>query len=431
MRYTRLPAPFFAKNRANLAKQLPIGALAVLHSNDVMPTNADGTMGFSQNSDLFYLSGIDQEESVLILFPSARDPKKREILFVRETSELLEIWEGAKLSKLQAREASGVQTVMWTSEFPRVLRESMLEAQTVFLNLNEHGRADTTVETRERRFVDEVRRDFPLHPLGRLAPLLTRLRMIKAPEEIEAIRVASRTTEAGFRRLLGFVKPGVMEYEIEAELLHEYTRGRSRGWSYSPIIASGKNACVLHYVENNAVCADGELILLDVAAEYGNYHSDMTRTIPANGRFSPRQRAVYDAVLRVLRACSAMLRPGLTLENYREKSNKLMETELIGLGLLDAEAVKNQDPEQPLFRKYFMHGMSHHIGLDVHDVGDASLPFAAGMLLTVEPGIYIREEGLAVRLENLILIGEDENEDLMADVPIEADEIEALMGNRG
>lgn len=430
MRYTRLPASFFVANRARLAQQLPEGALAVLHSNDVMPTSADGSMGFSQNSDLYYLSGIDQEESVLLLFPAARDPKKREIMFVRETSELIEIWEGAKLSKAAAREVSGVPTVMWTSDFNRVLREMMLEAQTVFLNLNEHLRADTTIETRERRFVDEVRRDFPLHPLNRLAPLLTRLRMIKAPEEIEAIRVASRVTEAGFRRLLHFVKPGVAEYEIEAELLHEYTRGRSRSWSYSPIIASGKNACVLHYVENNAICANGELILLDVAAEYAGYHSDMTRTIPVNGRFTPRQRAVYDAVLRVLRACCALLRPGLTLENYREKSNRLMESELIGLGLLDADEVKKQDPEQPLFRRYFMHGMSHHIGLDVHDVSDAALPFAARMLLTVEPGIYIREEGLAVRLENLILIGEDENEDLMASVPLEAGEIEALMAAR-
>ncbi len=430
MRYTRLPASFFVANRARLAALLPPGALAVLHSNDVMPTNADGVMGFCQNSNLYYASGIDQEESVLLLFPSARDPKKREILFVRETSELLEIWEGAKLSKPEAREVSGLETVLWTSEFPRVLRELMIEAQTVFLDLNEHARADTTVETRQRRFVEQVRRDFPLHPLHRLAPLLTRLRMIKAPEEIEAIRAASRVTESGFRRLLQFVKPGVAEYEIEAELLHEYTRGRSRGWSYSPIIASGKNACVLHYVENNAICASGELILLDVAAETANYRSDMTRTIPANGRFTPRQRAVYDAVLRVLRACCALLRPGLTPEDYREKSNRLMEAELIDLGLIDAEAVKNQDADAPLFRQYFMHGMSHHIGIDVHDVSDSALPFAAGMLLTVEPGIYIREEGLAVRLENLILIGETGNEDLMASVPIEADEIETLMQAR-
>ncbi len=429
MRYVQLPATVFQANRERLIAQLPAGALAILNSNDIMPTNADGTLGFCQNSDLYYLSGVDQEDTILLLFPTARDPKRREILFVRETSDLIAVWEGAKLSKEGARAVSGVQTVMWSGDFQRVLRDLMLEAEVVYLNLNEHLRADNPVQTRDQRCGEELRRRFPLHSYARLAPILTRLRMIKSPAEVDAIREATATTAAGFARLLHFVRPGVQEFEVEAELMHEYLRGRSRGFSYPPIIASGANACVLHYVENNATCADGELLLLDVAAEYANYHSDMTRTIPVNGRFTPRQRAVYDAVLRVLRACSALLRPGVLPADYQKEAGQLMEAEIIGLGLIDAEAVKNQDPDQPLYRKYFMHGMSHHIGIDVHDVNDPGLPFAAGMILTVEPGIYIREEALAVRLENLIVIGENSNEDLMQNVPIEADEIESLMQN--
>lgn len=427
MRYTPLPAAFFARNRERLIALLPAGSLAILHANDVMPTNADGTMGFVQNADLYYLSGIDQEDTVLLLCPHALDPKRREMLFVRETNELLQVWEGAKLSKEAARAASGIASVHWLQELDRVLRELALESQVLCLNLNEHARASSLVQTREARFVDEIKSRFPLHQLARLAPLMHRLRMVKAREEIEAIRQATRVTEAGFRRLLGFVQPGVMEFEVEAELLHEYTRGRSRGFSYPPIVASGANACVLHYVENDAVCQDGDLLLLDVAAEYAYYRSDMTRTIPVNGRFTPRQRDVYEAVLRVLRACSSLLRPGLLPRDYATEAAGIMEGELISLGLIDAEEVKSQNPDAPLYRKYFMHGMSHHIGLDVHDVHDPSLPYQAGMILTVEPGIYIREEGLAVRLENLIVIGEGGNEDLMAGVPIEADEIEALM----
>jgi Xaa-Pro aminopeptidase len=429
MRYEPLPASFFQANRARLVAALPPQAIAVLNSNDVMPTNADGTLGFCQNSDLLYLSGVDQEETILVLFPGARDPKRREVLFVRETSELLAIWEGAKLSKEQARELTGIETVLWTGDFERVFREMMLEASAVFLNRNEHLRANSPVQTRDDRFLERVKSEFPLHRLERLAPLLTRLRMTKAPEEIEAIRVATRTTEAGFRRLLSFVKPGVREWEVEAELMHEFLRGRSRGFSYSPIVASGKNACVLHYVENNATCEAGELLLLDVAAEYAGYHSDMTRTIPVNGRFSPRQRAVYDAVLRVLRGCVPLLRPGTVVADYQKAAARLVETELIGLGLLDAHEVESQNSETPLYKQYFMHGMSHHIGLDVHDVSDPSLPFGAGMILSVEPGIYIREEGLAIRLENLVVIGEEENEDLIQNVPLEADEIERLMNS--
>ena len=434
-RYNPIDSALFTLNRERLSALLPPGALAIFNSNDVMPTNADGTMAFRQNNDIFYLSGVDQEESVLLIFPGARDPKRREILFVRETSELLAVWEGAKLDKDAARAISGIANVRWTSDLPQILRELALEAQTIYLNQNEHARASIVVETRDARFLKEIQRDFPLHPLGRLAPLMHGLRMIKSTLEIEAIQTACDTTAAGFERLLTFIKPGTSEFEIEAELLHEYTRGRSRGFAYTPILASGANACVLHYIENNAICRDGELILMDVAAEYGNYNSDMTRTIPVNGRFTPRQRAVYDAVTRVFRACAQMLKPGILLRDYQRDAEALMEDELIGLGLMSAD--QKRDPNSrgdvrdeatpPAFRKYFMHGVSHHIGLDVHDVNDPNVPLAPGMVLTIEPGIYIREENLAVRTENIVVIEASGARDLMAGVPIEADDIEARM----
>ena len=432
MRYTRLPASFFQANRTRLAELLPTGAVAVVSSNDVMPTNADGTLGFVQNSDLVYLSGVDQEETTLILFPSARDPKMREMLFLRETSELIAIWEGERLTKPGAREVSGVESVFWTGAFNQKLREAMFEADSVFLASNEHLRNGSEVETRERRFIEHVRREFPLHPLNRLAPLIYNLRLRKSPEELEAIREATRTTVAGFRRLLAFVKPGVEEFEVEAELSHEYLRRRSRTFSFPPIIASGKNATVLHYVENNATCNDGDLLLLDCAAEYANYHSDMTRTIPVNGRFTDRQRAVYDAVLRVLKFTKTQLKPGIQPKEVQQKVERFMEEELIGLGLIkeDERAPEGyfDDPDaKPAFKKFFMHGVSHQIGLETHDVTRSHTPLAPGMVVTVEPGIYIRDEGIGIRLENLIVIGETENEDLMDGVPLEADEIEALM----
>ena len=434
-RYTPIDSALFVSNRERLFKLLPEGALAILNSNDVLPTNADGSMNFRQNNDLYYLSGVDQEESVLLLFPDARDPKRREILFVRETSELLAVWEGDKLDKPAARAVSGIETVRWTKDLPQVLRELALEAEVIYLNQNEHARATISVETRDARLLKTIQRDFPLHRLGRLAPLMHQLRMIKSPLEIEAIQTASDTTAAGFERLLPFIKPGVTEYQIEAELLHEYANGRSRGFAYQPILAAGKNACVLHYIENNATCQDGELILMDVAAEYANYHSDMTRTVPVSGRFTSRQRAVYDAVLRILRACNEMLKPGVLLKEYQREVEAKMEDELVGLGLISADDKRDPNDKSdvrdadkpPAFRKYFMHGVSHHIGLDVHDVFDPNTPLAPGMVLTIEPGIYIREENLAVRLENIVVIGEDGNRDLMADVPIEADDIEAAM----
>ncbi len=427
MRYTRLPASFFASNRDRLAALLSPGSVAILSSNDPMPTNADGTMGFAQNSDLYYLSGVDQEETLLVLFPSSHDPKRRAMLFLRETSEQIAVWEGAKLSKEAAREVTGIEQVFWLSEMERPLREVLIEAQNVFLGLNEHARNTSEVQTRERRFIEELRRDYPLHDFKRLAPLLYPLRMVKAPEELDAIRQATRATLAGFERLLRFVRPGVQEFEIEAELSHEYLRRRSRVWSFSPIIASGKNATVLHYIKNNATCEDGELLLLDCAAEYANYHSDMTRTIPVNGRFSPRQRAVYEAVLRVLRFTKMQLKPGVLLRDVQKAVEKNMEDELIGLGLLTQDQWAKEDEEKPALKKFFPHGVSHHIGLDTHDVSLPWLPLAPNMIVTVEPGIYIQDEGLGIRLENLIVIGAEQNEDLMDGVPLEPDAIEAAM----
>ncbi len=427
MRYQPAPAELFIENRRRLSERLPPGALVILQANDVMPANADGVMGFVQNSDLYYLTGIDQEESVLLLFPDAPDPKQREILLVRETSEHIAIWEGQKLTEEQARERSGIQRVVWTSEFETQFRQLMCQASVVYLNGNEHPRASVTVESRELRFARRCRHEYPLHRYERLAPLLYELRAVKSAAELDLIREAVRITREGFLRVLRFVKPGVHEFEVEAELAHEFIRRRAGGFAYPPIIAAGPNACVLHYVTNHDECRDGGLLLLDVAAKYANYNADLTRTIPVNGRFNERQRAVYDAVLRVLRACCTMLKPGVILREYQEQVGELMTDELIRLGLLDAKAVADQDPEKPLYKKYFMHGTSHHLGIDVHDVGPAWQPVQAGMVFTVEPGIYIREEGLGIRLENNLLIGEHGNTDLMADTPIEAEEIEALM----
>jgi len=427
MRYKPLPASFTIANRARIAQQLPHGALAIFSSNDPMPSNADGTLGFVQNSDLLYACGVDQEETLLVLFPSSHDPKRREMLFLRETSEQIAVWEGAKLSKERARETTGIANVFWQSESERPLREAILEAQSIYVNLNEHTRDNSPVQTRARATVAELRRDYPLHDFKRLAPILTRLRMVKSEEEIEAIREATRATIAGFERLLHFVKPGVTEYEIEAELAHEYGRSRSSGWSFSPIIASGKNATVLHYIENSATCEDGDLLLLDCAAQYANYHSDMTRTIPVNSVFTSRQRAVYEAVLRVLEFTKTKLRPGVLLKDVQLEVEKRMEDELIALGLLTEEQRAKEDEEKPPLKKFFPHGVSHHIGLETHDVSLAWVPLAPNMIVTIEPGIYIAEEGIGIRLENLVVIGEEKNEDLMAGVPLSPDEIEAAM----
>ncbi|MGK0189574.1 MAG: Xaa-Pro aminopeptidase [Verrucomicrobiales bacterium] len=427
MRYDPIDPDLFVDNRKRLVSRLKPQSIVILHSNDILPTNADGTLPFGQSSDLFHLTGIDQEESILVLFPDAADEKHRELLFVRETSELIAIWEGAKLTKEAALDRSAIVEIHWLEDFDKLFRGLILQAEHVYLNTNEHPRAMAAVETRDDRFRRDCVERFPLHKYERLAPLMHELRCKKNPIEIALVKQACDITEAGFRRVLGFLKPGVTEYEVEAEFMHEFLRRRSRGFAYPPIIAGGANACVLHYLENNQPCKDGDLLLLDVAAEYANYNADMTRTIPVNGRYTDRQKSVYNALLRVFRGACAMLQPGIMLKDYQKEVGKMVEEELISLGLLEAEKIKEQDENEPLFRKYFMHGTSHHLGLDVHDVGNTNKPVEEGMLFTVEPGIYIQEEGFGVRLENDIVIKDGGNLDLMATIPIEAEEIEDLM----
>ncbi|RYD45822.1 MAG: M24 family metallopeptidase [Verrucomicrobiaceae bacterium] len=430
MRYEPISPDFFVRNRENLRGLLKPNSMVILHANDIYPTNADGSMAFKQNSDLFYLTGVDQEETTLVLMPDAVDPKEREILFVKETSELIAIWDGDKLSKEQARAATGIDRVEWSHSFDAFLHRMVPQVDHIYLATNEHLRASVVVETRNARFIKDCQSRYPLHRYERLAPLLHRLRITKDAEEIRIMQRACDITEAGFRRLLGFIKPGVGEWEIEAELLHEFVRRGSRGFAYSPIIGTGKNACVLHYLENDKVCQDGEMVLMDVAAEYAGWASDLTRTVPVNGRFTKRQRDVYDSVLRVFRGANEILRPGNTPMEYQKQVIELMERELVHLGLFTAKEAKEQGPDKALVKKYFMHGTSHHLGLDVHDVCPPHEPFAEGMVFTIEPGIYIREEGLGVRLENDVVIGKKENFDLMGNIPIEADEIEELMNAR-
>lgn len=430
MRYQDLPASLYEKNRKKLVGKLsPENSLAVIHSNDILPTNADGTMRFRQNNDLFYLTGIDQEETILLLCPDFPNEQMREILFIRETNEHIAVWEGHKYTQEEAFAVSGIKNIQWVQNFDSVFNALMVLSEHVFLNTNEHLRAEVRVETRDARFIHTCKNKYPLHQYHRLAPLMHELRSIKEMEEIGQMQVACDITEKGFRRILDFVRPGVMEYEIEAEYIHEFLMNRSRGFAYEPIIASGASACVLHYVENNRECRDGDLLLFDVGAEYGNYNADMSRTIPVNGKFTKRQKAVYNAVLRVQRSAMNLLRPGISIQDYHKEVGKVMESELMTLGILDQTDVKKQDPNKPLYKKYFMHGTSHHLGLDVHDVGTMYDPIAPGMVFTVEPGIYLPEEGMGIRLENNIVILDNGYQDLMKNLPIEVEEIEDLMNS--
>lgn len=427
MKYEAINNKLFIDNRANYIKHLKPNSLALFVSNDLLPTNADGSFGFVQNSDLFYLSGIDQEDSILLIFPDVKDGKHKEVLFLKETSELIAIWEGAKLNKSQATAVSGIDHIYWISEFDKVFKSLVFQAEHIYLNSNEHTRRYIDMETAEMRFNSKIKAQCPLHTIQRSAPIMHRIRSVKHPIEIELMQHASDITEKGVRRLLNFIKTGVTEYEIEAELIHEFVRNKSRGFAYGPIIASGASACVLHYVENNRVCKDGDVILLDVAAEYANYASDLTRCLPVNGKFTTRQKEVYNAVLRVMKSATSMLKAGNTFEKYNAAVGDLMTEELLQLGLLKTDDVKNQNPNWPAYKKYFMHGTSHFIGLDVHDVGLFYEPMQIGNAFTVEPGIYIPEEGLGIRLENNIVITKDGNNDLMKNIPLEADEIESLM----
>ena len=401
--------------------------LALFFSNDIYPTSADGTLPFKQEADVFYLSGVDQEETILLLFPDAHDPRDREILFSLETSEELAIWHGAKLTKSEATEQTGIQHVQWLGNFDSTLHRLMAEADVLYLNDNQHTRASSPVETREMRENERIRAKYPNHTIGRSAPILHKIRSVKSDEEIVQMQRACDITKAGFDRVLQFVKPGVMEYEIEAEFMHEFLRRGSRGFAYTPIIGSGFNACVLHYIENDCECKDGDVILMDVGAEYGNYASDMTRCIPVSGRFTDRQKAVYNSVYSVMQDAMKLLKPGVSLHEYHKEVGELMTKQLLDLKLIDKHDVEKQNPAWPAYKKYFMHGTSHFIGLDVHDVGLWHEPIQEGNVFTVEPGVYIREENLGIRLENDIVIKNDGFIDLMGHIPIQAEEIEDAM----
>ena len=428
MKYQSINSELFVKNRAKFIAQMQPNALAVFNSNDIFSTGADSTLPFHQHRNIFYLSGVDQEESILVLFPDAKNTKHKEILFVKETNEHIAIWEGAKLSKKQATEVSAVQTVYWLKDFDVLFEAMMKEAQTVYFNNNNHYRQVVEMETREDRFIKKLKNDYPNHNIENNFPIMQALRGVKEPEEIQLIQQACNITEKGFKRVLGFVKPGVMEYEIEAEYAYEFLKNRSKGFAYTPIIGSGYNACVLHYIENNKVCKDGDMLLMDVGAEYANYSSDMTRTVPVNGRFTARQKAVYQAVLNVKNEATKMLVSGTLWEAYHKEVGKLMTSELVGLGLLDSADIQNQDPKKPAYKKYFMHGTSHHMGLDTHDFGVLKDPMVTNMVFTVEPGIYIPEEKMGIRLEDDVVIqssGAPLN--LMKNIPIEVEAIETYM----
>ncbi|MGB1104203.1 MAG: aminopeptidase P N-terminal domain-containing protein [Crocinitomicaceae bacterium] len=428
MKYDRIDRELFVKNRAKFTAAMEHGAIAFFNSNDIYPISADSTMPFQQHRDIFYLSGVDQEESILVLFPNAFNEEHREMLFLRETNEHIAVWEGEKLTKEAAYETSGIKNVYWLDQFETVMKTLMAQAQNIYFNTNEHTRANTEVQTREDRFIKKLTKKYPAHGVLKSAPILHRIRSVKEQQEIDLMQTACDITKKGVERVLNFLKPGVMEYEIEAEIMHEFLRNRSKGFAYTPIIASGKSACVLHYIENNKECKDGDVILMDFGAEYANYASDLTRCFPVNGKFTDRQKAVYNAVLHVKQEAEKLLVPGTFLADYHKEVGKLMESQLLNLGLIDQTDIKNQDPNWPAYKKYFMHGTSHFIGLDTHDVGLWTEPLKAGMVFTCEPGIYIPEENLGIRLEDDLVVQNSGNpKNLMDNIPIEADEIEELM----
>ncbi len=428
MKYQKIDRKLFIKNRKNFAAKMKPNSLAVFNSNDIYPISADSTLPFEQHRDIFYLSGVDQEESILVLFPDSPKKEHREILFLKETSDLIAIWEGEKLTKDAAFETSGIKTVYWLQEMEKIMFELMTQCETVYINTNEHYRASVETETREDRFTKWLKNKYPAHSVAKSNPILQRLRSVKDKIELDLIQNACDITEKGFRRVLDKVRPGIWEYEIEAEFMHEFLRNRSKKFAYTPIIASGNNANVLHYIENNQQCKKGDLILMDVGAEYANYSSDLTRTIPVSGKYTKRQKEVYNAVNRVKNEATKLLVPGALWAEYHVEVGKLMTSELLGLGLIDKADVKNEDPNWPAYKKYFMHGTSHHMGLDTHDYGILTEPIKANMVFTVEPGIYIPDEGFGIRLEDDVVVQEKgEPYNLMRNIPIEAEEIEELM----
>lgn len=430
MKYLPIDSKLFKRNRSKFISQMLPNSIAVFNSNDIFSTGADSTLPFYQHRNIFYLSGVDQEESILVLNPNANNPAHKEILFLKETNDHIAIWEGAKLNKDQAKSSTGIQSVYWLDEFETIFSKLMTNVDKVYFNNNDHYRKAVEMQTREDRFLVWLKSNYPKHKIEYSFPIMEKLRGVKEPEEIELIQKACDITEKGFRRVLKFLKPGVMEFHVEAEYSHEFLRNRSKGFAYTPIIASGYNACVLHYINNNMQCKDGDMLLMDVGAEYANYSSDMTRTVPINGRFTDRQKSVYQAVLNVKNEASKMLIPGTLWEEYHVEVGKLMTSELISLGLLDKSDIQNQDHKNPAYKKYFMHGTSHHMGLDTHDYGDLKTPMVANMVFTVEPGIYIPDENLGIRLEDDVVIKNSGTPiNLMKSIPIEIEEIEEIMNS--
>jgi len=427
MKYPTIANSLFLINRKNFVSRIKPSSLAIFNSNDEYPRSGDQSFIFKQNADFFYLTGIDQEQSVLLLFPDCPNSLYKEVLFLRQTNEHIAVWEGHKYTKEEAKQASGIESIFWLSELENILHSIINYAENIYINTNENDRYAHTVPYRDLRMLETLRAKYPLHHYERSAVIMRDLRAVKSDIEIELTKKACAITRDAFIRVLEFTKPGVAEYEIEAEIIHEFIRQRATGHAYNPIIGSGKNAVVLHYIDNNAICKDGEVLLLDTGAEYANYNADMTRSIPVNGRFTKRQRDVYNAVLRVMRESTKLLVAGTIWNDYHDEVGKIMTGELINLGLLTKHDVEKQDPKMPAYKKYFMHGTSHHLGLDVHDFASRYKPFEVGNILTVEPGIYIPAEGLGIRLENNILITKGGNVDLMADIPVEAEEIEEIM----
>ena len=427
MKYIPASNSLFIENRQRFISKMKPNSMAIFHSNDQMPRSGDQTFYFRQNADLYWLTGIDQEDTMLILYPDSPRPEYREVLLLRKTNEVIAVWEGHKYTIEEAKKASGVKNIIWNEEFDTIVNVLMVYAENVYLNLNENDRAVIKVPYRDLRFANELQSRYPLHNYERGGRLMNELRSIKSEGEIKLIREACSITEKAFRRVMKVMKPGVMEYEIEAEIISEFVRNRATDHAYYPIIASGASACVLHYVENNKECKDGDMILMDFGCEYANYASDLTRTIPVNGKFTPRQKEIYNAVLRVMKQAKQMLRPGKILNDLNNEVGEIMEGELIKLGLLNADEVKKQNPDAPLYKKYFMHGTSHFMGLDVHDIGNRYGQMKAGMVFTCEPGIYVPEENIGIRIENDILITDTDPIDLMSTIPIEVEEIEELM----
>ena len=428
MRYERIDKRLFERNRTKFMQKMKAGTLAVFNSNDIYPISADSTIPFHQHRDIFYLSGVDQEESILVLFPDASGEKFREVLFLKETNDHIAVWEGEKLTKEAAFENAGIKSVFWLKEFETVFKQMMAEAQGIYFNTNEHLRGNTEVELREDRFISWCKKEYPAHQVHKSAPILHEIRSVKEDIEIDLMQKACDITEGAVKRVLGFIKPNVWEHEIEAEIIHEFTKNRAKGFAYTPIIASGGNACVLHYIENKDQCKDGDVILMDFGAEYANYCADQTRAFPVSGRYTDRQKDVYNAVLHVKKEAEKLLVPGTLIPEYHKEVGKLMEEQLVKLKLLDKTDIKNQNPDWPAYKKYFMHGTSHHIGLDTHDYGLYHKPISAGMVFTCEPGIYIPHENLGVRLEDDLIIRDGKGpHNMMSGIPIEIEEIEELM----